>query len=132
MFPLGKIMTKGVVVVKENTPIYEAIEALVDNKVSGLPVVDEGNNLVGVLSEWDVLELLTDHEIKKDTQVKDYMTKEVISFEENDSAIDVCEFFKKSNKRRVPIVRDHQLIGIVSRHDLIKLILQIRKRVLNK
>ena len=52
----------------------------------------------------------------------------VISFEEDTSVVDICEFFQTQNKRRAPIVRDGKLQGIVSRHDIIKLIVSIREK----
>ena len=129
MFPVKDFMTKNPITVEEHTSIYDAIELLATYKISGLPVVDKENRLVGVISEWDVLHLLTDAEVNKNATVGDYMTRDVISFKEDDSAIDVCDFFKNSNKRRVPIVNDGKLVGIVSRHDIIKLILSMRKNV---
>lgn len=129
MFPAKNIMTKDVVGVKPDDPIYEAIETLAKYKVSGLPVVDDTNNLVGVLSEFDVLNLLTDANIDTSDTVEKYMTKNVISFQEGDSVMDICDFLKNANKRRAPIVRDGKLIGIVSRHDIIKLILDIRRKI---
>ncbi len=129
MFPIKNIMTKDVVSVTSDTPIYEAIEQLVVNRISGVPVVTHDMRLVGVLSEWDVLQLLTEKEVGKERTVESYMTKEVISFDENESALKVCEFFKDSYKRRAPVIRDGKLVGVVSRHDVIELILRIRRKI---
>ncbi len=129
MFPVKDIMTKNVISVKFDTQIYDAIECLVKNRVSGLPVVDYENNLVGVISEWDLLNLLIDVNLSTGDIVENFMTKDVISFKEDDSVMDVCDFLKKANKRRAPIIRDGKLVGVVSRHDIIKLILDIRKKV---
>ena len=111
------------------TPIFQAIECLSEKKVSGLPVTDTNNTLVGIISEWDVLELLTTTNIGQEATVEQYMTKQVISFTEDDSVLDICEFFQEKKARRAPIVRDGKLVGIVSRHDIIKLIITIRKKI---
>lgn len=129
MFPAKDYMTKEVLSVKSNTPIWDAIEILAKNKVSGLPVIDDEKNLVGVISEWDVLDLLTERTFRKEETVKDYMTAHVISFDENDSVMDICDFLKSENKRRAPIVKEKKLVGIISRHDIIKLILDIRNKL---
>jgi len=128
MLPVHKIMTKEVVTVTKDTCIYEAIDQLVMNQISGLAVVDDKNNLVGILSEWDILHLLTENNVDQKETVEHYMTFDVISFTEDDRAADICEFFQTNYKRRVPIVRDKKLVGIVSRHDIIKLVLSLRRR----
>lgn len=129
MFPAKNFMTKNAISIKFNAPIYDAIKCLAENKISGLPVVDNENNLVGVISEWDVLNLLTDENIDNNDYVSNFMTKTVTSFNEDDSIMDICDFLKSANKRRAPIVKDGKLVGIISRHDIIKLILDIRKNI---
>jgi len=129
MFPVKNIMIEDVISVKANTPIYEAIECLETNKIAGLPVVDKNNNLLGILSEWNVLHLLMNDTVKIDSTVNDYMDKHVVTFEENDSAIDICDYFIKSYKVQVPVVKNGKLRGIVNRYDIIKLILMTRKLI---
>jgi len=132
MFPVKDIMTKNLITIRSTDNIYDAMELLAGNRISGLPVVDEDNNLVGILSEWDVLHLLTDSNIDNNLKVEDYMSKNVVSFKAEDSAIDVCDFLKNSNKRRAPIVENGKIIGLISRHDIIKLILHVRKNMPHK
>jgi len=57
------------------------------------------------------------------------MSRDVISFDENESAFDICEYLTKKPIMRVPIVRDNKLVGIVSRRDIIKTILNVRRRL---
>ena len=131
MLPLKSIMTIGVITVKADTPIYEALYLLAKNKISGIPVVDDENQVVGVLSEKDVLRILFDKKLDVKSTVDDYMSRDIICFTEEDSAIDVCKFFIRSNIRRVPIVKDNKLVGIVSRADIIPLILEARDKISN-
>lgn len=131
MLPLKSIMTVGVITVKADTPIYEALYLLAKNKISGIPVVDDEQQVIGVLTEKDVLKILFDKKFDVKSTVDDYMSREVICFSEEDSAIDVCKFFIRSNIRRVPIVKDNKLVGIVSRADIIPLILEARDKISN-
>jgi len=131
MLPLKTIMTVGVITVKADTPIYEALYLLAKNKISGIPVVDDEEQVVGVLSEKDVLRILFDKKLDVKSTVDDYMSRDTICFTEEDSAIDVCKFFIRSNIRRVPIVKDNKLVGIVSRADIIPLILEAKNKISN-
>lgn len=131
MLPLKSIMTIGVITVKADTPIYEALYLLTQNKISGIPVVDEDKEVIGVLSEKDVLNILFDKKLDVKSTVEDYMSRDVICFTEDDSAIDVCKFFIRSNIRRVPITKDNKLVGIVSRADIIPLILEAKNKISN-
>lgn len=123
MFETKSIMTTDVIAVKRQTPIYRSIEILLENNITGLPVVDDDMTLVGILSEKDVLSLLSD--LKDDSaEVEDYMTKEVVSFEQDEDLIAICECLINNHFRRVPIVSKGKLVGIISRKDIIKYILE--------
>ncbi len=129
MVPAKKIMTKDVIVVHPQTPIYEAMSRLTGNAISGLPVVDDAGRLVGMITEKDVLRILINANIGAQDKVQDFMTRDVISFEEDASATTICEFFMKNPIRRVPITKDGKLTGIVSRRDIIGLILESRNKL---
>jgi len=131
MLPLKSIMTIGVITVKSDTPIYEALYLLSKNKISGIPVVDDEEQVIGVLSEKDVLKILFDKKLDVKSTVDDYMSRDIICFSEEDSAIDVCKFFIRSNIRRVPIIRGNKLVGIISRADIIPLILEAKNKISN-
>ena len=129
MISISGIMTQNVIYTTPDTPIYEALELLSRNKVSGIPVCDLDMNIVGILSEKDVLRILIDKNLHVKNRVSDYMTREVISFTEEDSAVDICKFFIRSHIRRVPIVRDGKLIGIISRRDICSLIQEAKSKI---
>ncbi|NTV29979.1 MAG: CBS domain-containing protein [Candidatus Omnitrophica bacterium] len=129
MFPVKDIMSKDVITATKDMPIYDAAQLLVDNDITGLPVVDQTNNLVGILSELDVLKLLTDDPVSQDRTVEDFMTKKVVAFEDTSTAVDICEFFLSDRgKRRVPITHEGKLVGLVSRADILQLIVKMRHR----
>jgi CBS domain-containing protein len=124
------IMTKDVVSVKTDTPIFEALELMAERDVSGLPVVDDDMTLIGVLSEKDVLTLLYDqHEEEQEKRVSDFMTQPALYFDENENLLDICDFLKKNVFRRVPITSEGKLVGIISIRDVISFILRLRGKV---
>ena len=122
-------MTRDVITVSPETPIFDAMELLKNNRISGMPVVDSEMRIKGMLTEKDVLRILIEDGIEYKHTVADYMTTDVVSFSENDSASQVCNFFINSHIRRVPIVHDGKLIGIVSRRDIILLILEAKSKM---
>jgi len=117
------IMTKGTIKIKPDTSVIKAIDLLLENKISGLPVVDDDLHLVGVLSEKDLLNILFEKNVDVNAPVERYMTKKVIRFDQEASVVDICEVFLKQNIRRVPIAKDDQLVGIISRRDILRMIL---------
>ena len=112
------IMRCAVIVVRKDESVYEAIRLMIEKNISGLPIVDD-TGLVGIISEKDLLKLLFDKEFLPGI-VEDYMTREVVSFDEEDSVLDVCHSLMTNHFRRVPILRRGNIVGIISRADLIK------------
>jgi CBS domain-containing protein len=125
MLTAEEIMTRDVIMVKEDTPIREAMEIMLKEQVSGVPVVSDDMSLAGVLSEKDVLNLLYDTEALKTKKVHYFMTEHAISFDIEDSLIDICDFLAKGLVRRVPITSNGKLVGIVSIPDIIKYTLSL-------
>ena len=130
MLKAKDIMKKKVITVKRDTSIQEAIRILVDNNITGLPVVNDDMTLAGIISEKDVLRFLSDLDLlmlledikKSDATVEDFMTKKVVAFDRDDTVSDVCDCLVKKNFRRVPILSEGEVVGIISRKDLIKYI----------
>ena len=127
-FPAWQVMNKGLVTVKPDTPLSEAVGMLADYCLSGLPVVDEEMHLVGMLTEKDVMPYFYVSQEPPD-QVFDLMTTEVISFGPDDNMIEICECLIHNQFRRVPIVKDGVLTGLISRADVIRYILRNISRV---
>lgn len=120
MFNAKDIMTKEVSTVRQDAKITSVIRLLVQKRVTGVPVVSEDMHLLGVVTEKDILKTLRyDPDIKGKTAA-DLMTSDIISFDENDGLMEVFESLVESNFRRVPILSEGKLVGIVSRRDIIK------------
>ena len=122
LFKIKTIMIRDIHYVSADTPIYDAIKLLVTKNITGLPVVADDMSLVGIVSEKDMLKLLYDPDIEY-LKVSDFMTHKVVSFDENDDMLYVCNALINNHFRRVPILSKGKLVGIVSRSDIINYIL---------
>jgi len=116
------IMSRDVVSVKRQAPISEVIEVLVAEDITGVPVVNDDGTLAGIVTEKDIMSLLADMRYASGT-AEQYMTQDVVAFDVEDDIIAVCECLVNSPFRRVPILSDGRLVGIISRHDIIRYIL---------
>jgi CBS domain-containing protein len=125
MYQTKDIMTKGAICVRKDTPIFEAIEIMVNNGISGIPVVEEDMTLVGILSEQDVLRLLHTYQDERQRTAGEFMTQPVVYFEEDESLLDICYRLRDSSIRRVPVTSDGKVTGIISRADVLRCILQL-------
>jgi CBS domain-containing protein len=126
MIKAKNIMTKEVITVTQDTPIYQAVELMATNDITGIPVIDGELNLVGVLTEKDVLRLFYAHEHEKHKTVEDFMSRPAVSFEQDTNLRDICDCLIRNNFRRVPVTSKGKVVGIVSRADIIEYILQVR------
>jgi CBS domain-containing protein len=128
MLTAADFMTKKVVSVKKDTPIYEALELLRKNDITGMPVIEDDMTLVGVITEKDVLELFFTEGYSQNKTVDFFMTRPAISFGEDESLESVCDFLMVKYFRRVPIISTKgKLVGIISRPDIIDYILVQRQ-----
>jgi len=135
------VMTRKVLSVESSADVLQAVRSMLDNKISGLPVVDEDGHLVGIVSEGDFLRRaetaterrrprwlqfligpgrLADEYIHTHARkVADVMTAEPYTVTEDTPLEDVVQLMEKYRIKRLPVVRGKQLIGIVSRANLL-------------
>lgn len=125
------IMKPGLITVKKQTSIYRAMELLAGYNITGLPVVDRDMHIEGIVSEKDILKLMYDPNARPCT-VEEIMTKEVVCFDKNATMFDICECLINNDFRRVMIVDDKELVGIVSRADIIVSILRYNASLLRR
>ena len=104
--------------------VSEAIDIILEKKISGAPVLDKTGRLVGMLSEKDCLRLIIDkayHNMPNENKkVSDYMTREVRTVAAELDIVTVANRFLVSPVRRLPVVEDDVLIGQISRRDVLK------------
>ena len=110
-----EVMTRAVVAVRHNRAISDAAQLLVEHGISGMPVVDSEDTVVGIITERDVL---LRHELIR--FVSDVMTPNVITVEESTPLVDIVDILLAHSIKRVPVLREGRLVGIVSRSDVIR------------
>lgn len=144
---VGNIMTREIITVGAETPLRDAARILLEKRISGLPVVDSSNKLVGVVTEadfltamgipchhpahssvWHTLESMFLHPPSTTSlpaKVADIMATQVITTTPDKTLHDVIELLKKHHIKRVIVSDDQQQpLGIITRSDLVKVILQ--------
>ena len=124
MLETKDIMTRDVICIKKDTPIIDALRLMSKNNVTGIPVVEEDRTLVGILSEQDALRLFHTFDEEKDRTVSEFMTQPAIHFDQEERLLDVCYCLRDNSIRRVPVTCDGKVVGVISRSDIIKCILQ--------
>ena len=137
---IEEVMTRDVITVGPTTPIHKAAQLMVEHGVSGLPVVDDDGRLVGIVSEGDLIlrqkrrrrealvapvlqdgeQLAREYQKAIGTTVGDVMTRPVVSISPVWGIETAASILQNRQIRRLPVVLDGQLVGIVSRADLIK------------
>jgi CBS domain-containing protein len=128
MFKAKDIMTTHVVTVSVDDSIDDAISLMVKHRISGLPVLDKDGRPVGIVSEFDLLELICEGE-NEQARVCDYMSPGLYGVSEQDNWVSVVDTFRSTHVRRLPVLRDGKLVGIVTRHDLVHAIRDARQQV---
>ena len=129
MLKVEDVMTRNVITVKQDTPIYEAMAVMRTNDITGMPVIDDDMNLVGVITEKDVLSLFGSEKDENKTTVGSFMTRPAVSYRGDESLQSVCDFMIVNYFRRVPVVsKKGNLVGIISRPDIIDYIIEQRQQ----
>ena len=120
---LEDYMLDNPVKVSQDADLFEAVQLILDNKISGLCVTNEKGELVGVLSELDclnaILSAMYDNRTSVGT-VKDYMTTSVVSSSLHEDIVDVAADMLKNRHRRRPVVKDGKLVGQITCRQLLR------------
>lgn len=127
MLKARDIMTSQVICIHKDTPVFEAVDLMVTNSITGIPVIENDSKLVGILSEQDVLRLFETYEDEKNKTVSDFMTQPAIHFEEDENVEDICSCMMQNSIRRVPITSNGRVVGVISRSDILKQILNLQQ-----
>ena len=124
MIQAREIMTEEVICVRKDTPVIEAIELMASRHITGIPVVEEDMTLVGILTEQDVLRLFHTFDDEKNRKVEQFMTRPAVHFSVDEPLMDICFCLRDNDIRRVPVTSEGKVVGVISRSDIIKYILQ--------
>jgi CBS domain-containing protein len=136
------VMTSEVITVEQNTSVQTVAKLLAERGISAVPVVDRENRVIGMVSEGDLLhraetgtehrrswwldmmastnKLAGDYVKSHSGKVRDVMTRDVISVTETTPVADIAVLLETNRIKRVPVLRDGKLVGIVSRANLVR------------
>ncbi|MBN2473906.1 MAG: CBS domain-containing protein [Pirellulales bacterium] len=118
MFTVKDLMTSEVVTADPDDTVAEVIALMVRHRVNGLPVVDMPGRLIGIVTDYDLLDLMDDPEAAS-SPIYLHMTREIQTVDEEDELSDVARLFRRLPVRRLPVLRDGRLVGIISRRDVL-------------
>ena len=122
-------MTRKLVTFKPSTPLYEAMNLMLEQRISGAPVVDDAGALVGVLSEIDFLEAMLKRSYHGDLggTVAEVMTEGAQYVPADTDIYSVSEIFLRDRRRRLPVIHEGRLVGQISRRDVLRAIRDLTK-----
>lgn len=123
---VSDIMTRNVVTLSPDDSAEDAIETLVQQRISGAPVVDAEGRLLGVLTEYHLLKIASFPALTQQT-VGELMTKAVWVIAEDADLTAAAELLAKHRIRRLPVVDQGRVVGVVSRRDIIQHLLMQRR-----
>jgi CBS domain-containing protein len=139
---VGDFMTTEVVTIHPDSRVRDAARLMLERKISGLPVVDTSNHLVGIVTEHDLLRRrpdgpgskpphwlqlmiepakITNESVRfQEAKVEEVMTRDPLTITKDTPIELACRLITKRGVKRLPVVRDGQLVGIVARADLVR------------
>jgi CBS domain-containing protein len=140
------VMTRAVLTVAPDTKLVDAASRMLEAHISALPVVDEAGKLVGIISEGDLLRrtetgteahhagwvelflgpgrLATEYVRTHARTVRDVMTETPVTVAEDAPLADVVQLMERRHIKRVPVMRGEKMVGVVSRADLVRLLVR--------
>ena len=126
-------MSKDVATFLKSYCIYDVMRELLEKKISGAPVLNKSGKLVGIISESDIMKNIVDSQyynmpITK-TNVSKYMKKSVDYISPDITIFEAASEFLKLKRKRFPVIISGEIVGIISRIDIISASLHIRSQI---
>ncbi|MCB0465591.1 MAG: CBS domain-containing protein [Aequorivita sp.] len=123
-------MTRNLTTFKPEQSVLEVIEILLKKRISGGPVVNDKNELVGIISEGDCMKELSDcryhNHPMEDVKVELHMIKDVDTIDGEMNVLDAASKFLESKHRRFPIVENGKLVGQISQRDVLRAAMELK------
>jgi CBS domain-containing protein len=114
------VMTQPVVAVGRNTTARDVAIQMFLGGFSGLPVAEHDGDIVGIVTEFDVIRAIRDGASVETTTVDEIMTTDVISVDVNTPLDEILDVLETAHILRVPVTEDGKLVGVIARPDLLK------------
>ncbi len=128
-----KYMAKHLITFRPDDDIKDAMAIILKHKISGAPVVDINKNLVGMLSESDCIRTVLDGPYNNlpggNGVVADFMSRKVMTIEQDKSIVDVATRFVNTPYRRFPVVDRGKLVGQISISDVLRAVVKARPKI---
>lgn len=122
-------MSRKLITFKPEQSVLEVMNTLIANKISGGPVVNDKNELLGIISEGDCMKQISESRYynmpMEDMIVEKHMAHEVETIDGNMNVFDAATKFVNSKRRRFPIVEEGKLVGQISQKDVLKAALKL-------
>ncbi len=144
MLKAADIMTKDVITAKNETTIEELARLLIDHKISGVPVIDDDNKIIGIVTENDLIQknkrfhiptvvrlfdayfLLDSGKVEDDIKkmvavtVGEISTKKVVSITEDTTLEEIATIMAEKHIHLLPVLRNNEVVGIVGKADVVR------------
>ena len=121
---IAKLIARSCVTTHADCPLDELIAILAERRIGTVVVVDRDHQVIGIVSERDIIRHLSNGGTTADTLTKNIMTSKVITVENNVTSAQLMQLMTEHHIRHVPITRDGKLVGIVSIGDVVKRLLE--------
>ena len=123
-------MTTNLITFKPDQSIEVVIESLIKNRISGAPVVNDRNELVGIISEGDCIKQISDSRYynmpMSHRTIENCMVRNVDTIDGEMNVFDAASMFINAKRRRFPIVENGKLVGQISQKDVLKAAIRLK------
>ena len=134
----GDVMTTGAATVRPDAPLADAVRLMIEHRISGLPVVDAKGKLAGIITEGDFLRPDRKHNLMqiltgrasmtgaelKSRRVEELMTRDPVAIAVDTPVEKIAELMNHRKVKRLPVLTDGKVVGIVSRSNLLLALLR--------
>ena len=122
---IDEFMDTVVPTLSADTQVMKAVDFLLRHRVTGAPVVDSDGGIMGIITEKDLLKLVTEGiqgQPPTEATVAEYMSTDVVTVPPTVDIYYVAGLFLKNKFRRLPVVKDGKIVGAITRYDLLRVI----------
>ena len=116
---IKEFMTKDIILINEDTTVWETAKLMDENEIGSIFITDENKAPLGIITDRDiVLRCVATNKDMKTTKVSEIMTREITGITPDTKVCEASKMMAKNQVRRLPVVENNQIIGVVSLGDL--------------